>query len=293
MNKNIQNSQNFLHSNKLVENILAKSNIDLDDIVIEIGPGKGIITKALAEKCREVKAVELDCKLANNLKLKFNSVSNISIIEMNFLDFKLPINPYKVFANIPFNMTAEIVQKLLESSAPLVDAYLIMQYEAALKYAGMPYYSDCFRSLMYKPLWEIEIIHEFQATDFTPIPEAKIVLVHFHRKQFCDIKNATMKEYWDFLSYVFSANGQSVKEKVKLIFTYEQQKRLRKSVKIDFADSISKISYPQWLELFNCYNSFVCDSKKNLIINSYDKLLRSQKRLDKVHKNRLYRQRKK
>ena len=54
----IEHTQNFLHSEKLVANLLSMSNLSLEDTVIEIGPGKGIITKMLAEKCKSVVAVE-------------------------------------------------------------------------------------------------------------------------------------------------------------------------------------------------------------------------------------------
>ncbi|WP_276612745.1 ribosomal RNA small subunit methyltransferase A, partial [Klebsiella pneumoniae] len=119
-NFNIKDSQNFLHNTKLVEDLLFKSNITKEDFVVEIGPGKGIITKALSKICKAVTAIEFDSVLADKLTHEFKS-SNVSIIEADFLKYNLPDHNYKVFSNIPFNITASILNKLLDSENPPLD----------------------------------------------------------------------------------------------------------------------------------------------------------------------------
>ena len=149
MERKVQHSQNFLHSSKLVNRLVENSLVDSGDLVIEIGPGKGIITKALANRNCRVIAIEIDESLATKLVEKFRENDNIKIIQKDFMSFNLPKERYNVFANIPFNMTAEIIQKLVSASNTADEIYLVMQYEATLKYAGMPYYSESLRSLMY------------------------------------------------------------------------------------------------------------------------------------------------
>ena len=103
----IEHSQNYLHSKQLVATLLSKSNICNDDIIIEIGPGKGIITIELAKKSKQVIAIEFDAKLAKTLSEKYKESKKVQIIEMDFLKYKISVKePYKVCANIPFNITA-------------------------------------------------------------------------------------------------------------------------------------------------------------------------------------------
>lgn len=77
--KNLGYSQNFLVNKKLVERLISKSNIDVTDYVIEIGPGKGIITDVLSQHAGEVVAVEYDQELYNNL-VRYHSHDNVTYI---------------------------------------------------------------------------------------------------------------------------------------------------------------------------------------------------------------------
>lgn len=285
MKINIKDSQNFLCNVNLVNNIVNTSNISKDDIIIEIGPGKGIITEVLSIKAKEVIAIEYDSNFANELKKK--TWKNVSIINTNFLDYELPKNNnYKLFANIPFNLTSEIFNKILNNHENIKDFYFIMQYEAALSYIGEN--NESFKSLLFKPLFEANIIHKFKNTDFKPIPNVKIVLVHFHKKEYCNIKKAPITVYFDLLAYLFTTSGITFKEKTRSIFTYEQQKRLKKIIKIDMNTPISNWNFNQFLGIFNCFNEYVNDDKKKLVKNSYSKFKKEQCNLDKIHRTREY-----
>ena len=269
----IEHSQNFLHSKKLVSELLDKTNLNDDDTVIEIGPGKGIITEELSKKCKRIIAIEYDNKLSASLKETFSEDSKIQIS-----------GEYKICANIPFNLTADIMKKVLEFENSPTDIYFIMQYEAFLKYAGQPYYSESMRSLLYKPWYFSELIHEFKPTDFRPAPNARICFVHFHKRD--NPKVADSKDYKNFLSYVFAAPGNTFKEKTKKLFTYEQQKRICKQIKILINSSISEISYEGWIALYDVFVRFVSDEKKEIIKGSEQSLKNQQNKLQKAHRNR-------
>ena len=111
--KNLGYSQNFLVNKKLVERLISKSNIDVTDYVIKIGHGKGIITDVLSQHAGEVVAVEYDQELYNNL-VRYHSHDNVTYIFGDFLKYKLPLNRrYKIFSNIPFQITADIIRPLI------------------------------------------------------------------------------------------------------------------------------------------------------------------------------------
>ena len=281
----IEHSQNYLHSKQLVATLLSKSNICNDDIVIEIGPGKGIITNELAKKSKKVIAIEFDAKLAKTLSEKYKESKKVQIIEMDFLKYKISVKePYKVCANIPFNITADIVKKVFEADNPPEDIYFIMQYEAFLRYSGQPFYNESLRSLLYKPWFSAELIYEFKPSDFYPVPNARICFAHFQRKTSADVEDAI--DYRNFLSYIFLASGNTFKDKTKKLFTYEQQKRICKFLKIKLESTLTEISYDGWLYLYDVFLKFVSNEKKAIILNAEQAMKNNQNKIQKKHRNR-------
>ena len=282
--RNIKDSQNFLHDKSIVERIVKMSNINKSDIVIEIGPGKGIITEALDKKCKQVITIEYDKDLYNVLIHK--KFENTKIINDDFLNYKFQTNnKYKIFSNIPFNMTTEILDKIFENYEVIDDFYIIMQKEAAERYIGTP--QETFKSLIFKSVYSSLIIYEFKKSDFHPIPNIDIVLAHFHKKEYSDIKNASVTMYLDMLAYIFNEKGSTFKEKSKSVFTYEQLKRLSKPIKLNINTTISSITYTEWISIFNCYRQFVQEDKKSLIKGSFKRQKKKKKKLEKIHRTRI------
>src|SRR5689334_15821622 len=112
-NKSIFLAQNFLISSKLVRSLLETNSIQPCDLVYEIGAGRGMITAELAKNARKVIAIEKDPTLARQLRNRFQGVDNVQIIANDFLRYPIHDREYKVFANIPYNLTACIVRKIL------------------------------------------------------------------------------------------------------------------------------------------------------------------------------------
>src|SRR3989344_657166 len=136
--RHVPYSQNFIDNPKLISKLLKESGISSSDTVIEIGAGNGNITKPLSKICKKVLAVEIDYYLYRNLVLNIAGITNVLCINTDIFDFEFPSYSYKVFSNIPFNYTSRIINKLFLSDRPPEAAYLIMQKEAAEKFAGIP-----------------------------------------------------------------------------------------------------------------------------------------------------------
>jgi 23S rRNA (adenine-N6)-dimethyltransferase len=284
----LKDSQNFLYSKKLVDELIRKSNICKDDIVIEIGGGKGIITKQLLEKCKKLYVIEYDFYLYKNLKEKFSDAKNIEIVHGDFLEFELPREyKYKVFSSIPYNITAAILSKLTFSYNPPEDVYIIIQEEAARKYAGAPYNRESMRSLLLKPYFEFKIIRRLKRTDFTPVPKVDSVFLHIKKSENILIEQDKEKLYYDFVSYIFSNSGQDMKSRCKHIFSYRQIERLSRDIGFKITDRPTYLSYEQWLKVFQYFVIGVSDDKKKLVYNSYLKLLEEQSKIDKIHRSRI------
>ena len=172
-------SQNFLRDPRLIDGLLERSSIGCHDLVYEIGPGTGIITERLVLRCRRVVAIERDDDLAARLRLRLRDCPRATIHSADFLRFPLPVGPYKVFASIPFNLTAAIITRLTESRAPL-DSYLVVQREAAWRFLGSP--RATLPSALLHPWFDATICHQFKRRDFRPAPQVESVLLRLRKR---------------------------------------------------------------------------------------------------------------
>lgn len=117
--KNPKDTQNFITSKNHVKNILKNTNITGQDKIIEIGAGKGHFTRELDLISQSVLAIEIDEKLARISQQKIETSNNSKVLTMDFLQFDFPKNTdYKIFGNIPYNISTDIVWKIaFESNA--------------------------------------------------------------------------------------------------------------------------------------------------------------------------------
>lgn len=285
--KSVIYSQNFTVNPSLVGELIERSSISQDDIVYEIGPGTGIITNELAKRCKKVVAIEIDKNLAKKLQIKFINVPNVEVFEENFLFYPLNEPKYKVFSNIPFNITAAIIKKLTEAKNLPIDIFLFVQHDAAKKFLGAPNAKETQLSLLLKPIFELSITHQFKRNDFRPIPNVDIVLLRIKKREKSMVKHQNEKLYRDFIIYGFNAWKPSLKEGLKKIFTDYQFLRLAKDLGFSSSAKPTDLNFSQWLGLFNFFTKGADISKKSLIKGSEDKLRNQQAELDKIHRTRM------
>lgn len=146
-NKNL--GQNFLINEKVVTNIVDCSNIDKQDLVIEIGPGLGTLTKYLLEKAGKVICIELDTKMLQILEDRFSLYNNFELINNDVLKVDLKniiekekaegkIKNVKIVANLPYYITTPIIMKLLEEELELESITVMIQKEVADRLIAIP-----------------------------------------------------------------------------------------------------------------------------------------------------------
>lgn len=258
MRKSIKYSQNFLIDPNLVKKIIKLSNIATSDIVYEIGAGKGIITQELSQLAKNVISFELDENFYKKLVAKFRGNSVIQIVHGDFLASDPPKQSFKVFSNIPFNITSQVIKKLtFEDNAP-EESYLIVQKEAAFKFAGVPFdrKNDQVAVLLH-PWFEFNVLYKFKPQDFFPIPKVSIILLKIKKRHYSliDIKHRPL--YQDFVVHEF------------------KHKKNR-----------SNVDFKSWILLFNSFLK-QSESKQKIVVGSYKKLLLEQRKLKKINRTRI------
>lgn len=201
--RRVQYSQNLLHNPALVSSLVRRSGIGRSDVVIEIGPGRGIITEALSDRASHVLAIEKDPVPTAELQTRFSGRGNVTVFCADILEFPLPATACKVFSNIPYNITAAIVAKLTSGLAPPSECWLVMQREAAEKLIGLPRLT--LASICLWPQFELSIEHHFRRSDFRPAPGVDSVLICLAKRRTPLIESDEQVRFQDFATAVFTA----------------------------------------------------------------------------------------
>ena len=155
--------QHFLRSPRVAAILLGHSTIRRRDTVYDLGAGSGVITSALARRCQQVVAVENEPRALDALRRHTAAVPHVRIIAADIRQLTLPAEPYKVFANIPFALSADIVRMLTTASTP-PQAPSDRHFTAAL-------------GAQLAPWWQARIRYRLRRTDFTPPPAVDTVLL--------------------------------------------------------------------------------------------------------------------
>jgi 23S rRNA (adenine-N6)-dimethyltransferase len=258
--KQITLPQNFLKSSKLARLLLDASSITPLETVYEIGAGNGVITVELARIARKVIAIEKDSMLVRRLRDRFQNVNNVHIVESDFLRYRITDKEYKIFANIPYNITADIVRKILYTPPLASETYLIVQKEAAEKFSGNP--KETQFSILAKPWFTFQIVRGLQRTDFEPVPNVDSVLLHIRKRSPPLVQGGDISLYRHFVHFGFGRWKKNLKLAFKPIFTYEQWKRLSKHFCFPLDATPTELTFEQWLGLFDCFKHRVSVDKQ-------------------------------
>ncbi len=270
---------------KFVLSLINKTDISSKDILVEIGAGKGVITVQLADLARRVVAIEYDKKLAEGLRQSLSKYSNVEILEADFLKWKLPNYPYKVFSNIPFNITADIINKLLESESAPESAYLIIQDKAAERFIGEPIGDNSQTSILLKPFYDMDIVSKISRNQFEPIPNVNTVLAKFIKKEYPSVKYKHKQDYRDFVIYGYNQWKPTVLEAFDDVFSYKQRKIIKRNSGIGGMKP-TQLSIKQWIKIFETYEKYVPDFKKDRVRGAEKRLIKKQQKLQKHHRTR-------
>ena len=177
--------QNFLTDDSVLEDIVLGSDIDENTAVIEVGPGIGCLTQALAEKAGKVVSIEIDKGLIPLLNSLFVAYSNVEIVEGDILktDLKALISSLgdmkvRVAANLPYYITTPIIMKLLEEDLPILSITVMVQKEVAERIVAKPGGKDYGAlSVAVQYYSDAQIIREVPSECFMPPPKEDSAVV--------------------------------------------------------------------------------------------------------------------
>lgn len=205
MKRDIQRrGQHFLRGTALIGELVGHSTIGKHDLVLDIGAGSGAITAVLARRAARVIAYESDERMAQRLMQNMQRYQNVSIVRKDFLRVTLPDEPYKVFANIPFSLSSQIVRKLVFDERSPLAIYVIVQKQFAQKMimGGVHFHGALGGSI--SPWWTARIRRSLRRTDFAPPPAVDTVLLELQPRAQALLSPTVMIPYGSFVYRCFA-----------------------------------------------------------------------------------------
>ena len=195
--------QNFLVNSEVVENIVNSSEISKEDMVIEIGPGLGTLTKYLIEKAGKVLCIELDTRMIEILEERFGNYENFEVINQDVLKVDLNkiinenkengnIKHVKIVANLPYYITTPIIMKLLEEKLDIQSITVMIQKEVADRLIEIPGGKNT-GAITYSVYYycESQKIMEVPNSSFIPEPEvtSEVIKMNLRNKPAVELEN--------------------------------------------------------------------------------------------------------
>lgn len=250
--------QNFLTNDSIIEKIIDVSGVE-NTIVIEIGPGEGVLTDALVNTAKKVIAIELDDRLIPSLENKFKDIDNVEIVHGDILHMNVQelidqhanSGEYKVVANIPYYITAPIIRLFLELPQPPEEIVLMVQKEVAERLTAEPgamsvlavsaqYYAD------------VEYLFTVPKEDFDPVPKVDSAIIKLQVKsQKSKVSKEEIKEFFRIVKIGFSAKRKTLANNLANGLQRNKQKIESILVEQGFAKSVraQELSVDDWVEL--------------------------------------------
>jgi len=202
--------QNFLVDNHVVDRIIAAVNPEANETIIEIGPGRGALTKRLVQSGARIVAIEFDRELAPQLREGFSGHANFHLVEADALevDFCAAIQPApsaRVVANLPYNVGTAILQRLIEQRSCIREMTVMLQREVADRITAAADTAERgYLSVFVEAYCEAEKLFDVTPQAFRPVPKvvSTVVRLRVRERIAGDVQDETL--LWQVVSAGFA-----------------------------------------------------------------------------------------
>jgi len=261
--------QHFLVDEDVLECILSAAELSQEDIVVEVGPGLGMLTKRLAEMAGEVIAVELDSRLASTLAKRLASFPNVSIIHRDILKIS-PLQlledylttpelnrSYKVVANLPYYITSPILHHFLEASLKPSFMVVMVQREVGQAIAANPGKMSLL-SVRVQFYSKPTLITYVPAKSFYPPPKVDSVVLRLDIYPSPPIEVSDVSGFFDMVNRGFRSRRKQLRNSLAqaLAMPPAQVVSLLQKADIEAKRRAETLSLEEWRELWQVFAPF-------------------------------------
>jgi 16S rRNA (adenine1518-N6/adenine1519-N6)-dimethyltransferase len=262
--------QNFLTDKNIVRKILGSISLTNESVVLEIGPGYGILTERLASCAEKILAVELDKNLFGYLRDSLKTYTNIELINSDILKFNIAefirTNSIKrkitLVGNIPYNITTPILEYVFENMDLFNSAYLMVQKEVALRLKAKPNTKDysslsCFAQFHSN----LSVLFQVKRTCFKPVPKVDSCFIKIEPKRMdSELGSLVPKDKALLFRIIRTAFGKRRKNILNSLSTILEKKKLESvlsKLRISHNSRAENLSVQDFIRISNiCFAYF-------------------------------------
>ncbi|HVN02185.1 MAG TPA: rRNA adenine N-6-methyltransferase family protein [Caulobacteraceae bacterium] len=238
-------AQNLFADERSAATLVRIARIAPGERVYDLGAGAGAVTAALLAAGARVVAVERDPNLARKLRARF--AGRAEIVEGDLRTTPLAA-PFKVVANAPFNATADLMRRLLEAAPTPASATLVLQREAARRYAGQG--RPTAQALEAQPWFAFDVALPFTRHDFTPAPAVEVAVLKIAQKCVPDLCDDDRDAWRAFVRHGLARPQADARRALRGFVSNLQWRRLAADLGLPTDVLRAELAYEDWLSIF-------------------------------------------
>lgn len=246
--------QNFLVDNNIIEKIIGEITSDSNDLIVEIGPGMGALTKRLKEKGSFLIAYEVDKDLENILS-EFED-DRTKIIWQDFLECNIKedikdikYNKLFIVGNLPYYITTPIIEHIIDSNINFDALVIMVQKEVADRFLANPKTKDYgYISVLLQYYFDIKRVCNVSRYSFNPVPKVESTVLSFRAKKIR--ADVDIEKYKEFLKIAFRQKRKTLKNNLS-IYDWEKAKLVLDKYNLSESVRAEEIDGDIFIELFN------------------------------------------
>lgn len=249
--------QNFLIDHGIIRDIVRAVHPQKNDLIVEIGPGKGAITQLLADSCDNLSVIELDRDLVPWLKVKFEKHPNFQLYQADALQFDFAQlikndQPLRIVGNLPYNISTPLIFHLLSYSSKVRDMHFMLQKEVVKRMAAQAGDSAYGRlGIMVQYYCAVENLFEVPPTSFDPAPKVDSAIVRLVPYEEIPYKATNIKTLENLVNVAFQQRRKTLRNALKQLLAPEVIEQLP----IDTSARAEEISLSDYVATSNLLDS--------------------------------------
>jgi 23S rRNA (adenine-N6)-dimethyltransferase len=246
-------SQNFLCGRHGIDEFMSAIDVSPTDLVLEVGAGSGVLTEAIAQRCRTLYAYEIDRNLIPRLQERVGRFGNVHVVAADFLASDPPAESFIVVGNIPFSLTSAVVDWCLRASM-LQSATIISQLEYAKKRTG-GYGRWSLRTISTWPWFNWTLRGRIARTEYRPMPSVDTGILYIARRRVPLIRVPLIKpahkaSYQRLVEIGFSGVGGSLYKSLIRYYSRTAVDRAVENAGVRRDVVVAYVAPEQWLRIF-------------------------------------------
>lgn len=213
--------QNFLHQSSVIDSILQAFSPGKNDVVVEIGPGRGALTLPMLDQVGRLHVVEKDNALAQYWEAESVKRSNLVVHHVDALEFDIASHletgeKARVIGNLPYNISSPLLFNLLQQAETIIDMHLMFQAEVAQRLVAQPGTKQYGRlSVMVQQRCDVSIILRVAPGAFTPAPRVDSAVVRLNPRLEPAVKPGEESDFASLVRTAFSVRRKTLRNSLR------------------------------------------------------------------------------